>query len=245
MGSGLIGTVEFEVMIHEAGPDKKARLKTLFNYMQAAADAHSRTQGTSLGDFESSNLSWVYSRFYADVMRYPFLYEKLTCSTWRSKIEKQLAFREFSIKDSQGKVLVAATSTLALINRDTRKPVDLDSSSGIFFKTVPERAVDYTFNRIPVKDVPEFTYRSGARYEDIDVNNHMNNSSYAQNVYESLLGRIPETELASIDIAFRGEVSFRDELVCFSAAGEDGAYYHRMLYETKNSVSALAVTVWR
>jgi len=66
------------------------------------------------------------------------------------------------------------------------------------------------------------TYRTSARYEDIDANNHMNNASYAQMFYESIAGNLQGAELASIDISFKGEVSVHDELVCLSEPGADG-----------------------
>lgn len=245
MSSGTIGVSEFEVIIPDVGPDKKARLKSLFNYLQSTIDAHSRKQGTSAVQIESRNLSWVYARFYAEVRQYPQLYQKIICRTWLAKLEPYLSHRDFTISDQNNNILLAATGSLALINRDTRKPAEIKVPAGRTVEINSERSVDCTFSRIPDIEKYGIIYRTSARYEDIDINNHMNNASYAQMFYESLAGRVPETELISIDIAFRGEVSVRDELICLSEPGDDGTYYHRMSNESKGNISALAVTKWR
>ncbi|HPS59083.1 MAG TPA: thioesterase [Spirochaetota bacterium] len=245
MNSRYVGVSQFSIMIHDVGPDKKARVKSIFNYMQANVDEHSRKQGTSLGDIEALNLSWVYARFYAEVRQYPVLHQKIICSTWRSKLEQYLAYRDFTICDENNNVLVAATASLALINRDTRKPAEINVPSSKLFETHSERAVDHTFGRIPDRENYGITYSTSARYEDIDVNNHMNNASYAQVFYESLAGQVNGAELATIDIAFRGEVSLRDELTCLAEPVDSGIYHHKLLNHTKGNVSALAVTKWR
>lgn len=245
MDGRYIGVSEFGIMIHDVGPDKSARVKSIFNYMQANVDEHSRKQGTSLGDIEALNLSWVYARFYAEIRQYPVLHQRIVCRTWRSKLEQYLAYRDFTICDENENVLVAATSSLALINRDTRRPAEINVPSSKLFETHTERSVDYAFGRIPEMESYSVAYRTSARYEDIDINNHMNNASYAQMFYESLAGLSDGSRLASIDIAFRGEVSFHDELSCLAEPSGSGMYHHKIENLTKGNVSALAVTKWR
>jgi len=239
------GRIEFEVLIHDAGPDRKARLKSMFNFLQDTVDIHARMHGTSINDIEKLNLSWVYSRFYAEIKRYPGLHEKITCRTWRSKLDRYLAYREFTINDSSGIPILAATSSLALINKETRKPTELKIPSSSLFETIPEKAVEFRFDRLPQPDSYDYSHKSVTRLEDIDVNGHMNNASYAQHFFESVYGRMDEKELTFIDIAFRGEVSWRDELTCLASPAGNGIYFHKMVNETRGNTSALAATGWR
>ena len=245
MDNKLIGVSNFEVMIHEVGPDKKARLKSLLNYLQANIDADSMKHGTSVVQIESHNVTWVYARFYAEVTRYPVLHQKIICRTWLSKLEPYLAHRDFTISDENNNIMLGATASIALINRETRKPAEIKVPEGKIVEIYPERSVNCGSGRIDNLKDYTFTYETSARYEDIDINNHMNNSSYAQMFYESLAGKTEYPELASIDISFRGEVSFRDELTCLSQPDADGMYNHKMVNETRGNVSALAVTKWR
>jgi len=245
MNRGYVGSRDFDIMVSDVGPDKKARLKSLFNYLQATIDMHSREKGTSATQLESRNLSWVYARFYAEVREYPSLYQSVTCRTWLSKLEPYLAHRDFTISDDKGEVMMVATGSLALINRDTRRPVEIKTPAGKVIEIYPERSVEFIPSRIPEMENYAIAYRTAARYEDIDINNHMNNASYAQMFFESLAGQVNGSELSSIDIVFRGEVSLRDELSCMCDGAGEGVYHHKMVNETRGGVSAFAVTRWR
>ena len=240
-------TLEFVVQIHEAGPDSKARVKSLFNYMQIAADQHSQSLGTSVSLMSDKNLTWVYSRFYAAVEKYPGLYEKISCRTWRSVVLNGFVCREFLISGSDGEVQVRATSTLALIDKTSRKPVPIPEFITSQLEGGNGRSIDFPTDIIKHKDDFDYIYNIKARYEDIDINGHMNNSSYAGIFFESIFENLKNTMIMkSIDISFRGEIIFGDELECgvASIADSPGKYYHRLFNKTKGRSSANAVTEW-
>jgi len=240
-------TIEFDVQIHEAGPDSKARVKTLFNYMQAAADQHSRSLGTSVSLMSEKNLTWVYSRFYAVVEKYPVLYEKVCCTTWRSVVLKGLVCREFIISGSGGEVLVKATSSLALIDRTSRRPVPIPEFITSQLEDDKGRSINFSTDIVEHKNEFDYIYNVKASYENIDINGHMNNSSYAGIFFESIFEKLKnQMIMKSIDISFRGEIIYGDELECGVAAiaGYPGRYYHKLFNKTKGRVSAYAVTEW-
>jgi len=238
---------EFDVQIHEAGPDSKARLKSLFNYMQTSADRHSNSLGTSMALMAEKNLTWVYSRFYAEVNRYPELYDKVNCETWRSEVQNGLVRREFIIRSDGGDTLVQATSSLALIDRISRKPVPIPELIISKLEHRKESGIDFPLKNIENKVSYDYIYSVKARYDDIDINGHMNNASYAGLFFESVFENMEKpVNLKSIDISFRGEIIYGNELECGVAmiADSPGKFYHRLFNKTKGKVSADAVTVW-
>jgi len=240
-------TMEFEVQIHEAGPDLKARVKSLFNYMQSSADRHSRNLGTSVSTMSEKNLTWVYSRFYAIIERYPLLYEKIDCQTWRSDLINGLVCREFIINGKEHCDLMKATSTLALIDMSSRKPVPIPEIIVSKLEYDKGRSITFSGDVVEHKDEFSYIYCMKARYEDIDINGHMNNASYAGVFFESVFENIKTSMIMkTIDIAFRGEVFYGDELECgvTSLAESPGKFYHRLFNRTKGRVSAYAVTEW-
>lgn len=239
-------TSEFTVQIHEAGPDLKARIKTLFNYMQISADLHSKSLGTSVSTMSEKNLTWVYSRFYAVVDKYPELYEKIYCTTWRSIVLKGLVCREFAVNGHNGEVLVRATSSLALIDKTVRKPVPIPESITLQLEQGKGRSIDFPAVIIEQKDKYDYIYDIKTRYEDIDINGHMNNAAYAGIFFESAFEKLRDTKIMkSIDISFRGEIIYGDELECGVALTDSpGKYSHRLFNKTKGKVSANAVTEW-
>ena len=240
-------TIEYIVQLHEAGPDLKARVKSLFNYMQSSADRHSKSLGTSVSLMSGKNLTWVYSRFYAEVERYPDLYEKIFCRTWRSELLNGLVSREFVIGSVEGGLLVRATSTLALIDKTTRKPVAIPEDITSKLEHGKERSINFSGNVVEHIDEFDYIFDIKARYDDIDINGHMNNASYADIFFESAFENLKNPMIMkSIDILFRGEINYRDELECGIKSLPDvpGRFYHRLLNKTKGRVSAHAKTEW-
>ena len=238
---------EFEIQLHEAGQNLKARVKSLFNYMQSAADRHSKSLGTSVSLMSEKNLTWVYSRFYAVIETYPQMYDRIFCHTWRSEVMNGLVCREFVIRNSNGVVLVRATSSLALIDRTSRKPVPIPGFITSGLESGKGRSIDFSSERIESKTEFDYITNIRTRYDDIDINGHMNNSSYAGIFFESIFEKYKETMfLKSIDISFRGEIIYGDELECGVVLLPDssGKFYHRLFNKTQGKVSAYAVTEW-
>jgi medium-chain acyl-[acyl-carrier-protein] hydrolase len=239
------GTREFEVMLYDAGPDKKATVRSLFNYMQATADFHSRNLGTSLGDFADKNLTWVYSRYYTKIIAMPCVYERIYCETWRSGFNRHFVRRDFNIFSSKGEKLAEAAASLALIDLNRRKPVEIP----VFIKDQlePEKgeAVPYSFPSIENIDKYDYIYTTQVRYEDTDINRHMNNASYAQIIFESVRDKFKSRyKLKSIDINFRGEVFAGDMLECMTQKTDTGIFLHKMIAGNEKKVILKAESEW-
>jgi medium-chain acyl-[acyl-carrier-protein] hydrolase len=96
-------------------------------------------------------------------------------------------------------------------------------------------------------DEYDYLYYTKAKYDDIDINGHMNNASYAsiffESIYEKLKGRVI---LKSIDIFFKGEINYGDDLECQVTLLKnfDYLFYHKLFNKTKGRFSAYAVTQW-
>jgi medium-chain acyl-[acyl-carrier-protein] hydrolase len=240
------GTREFEVMLYDAGPDKKATVRSLFNYMQATADSHSRSLGTSLGDFADKNLTWVYSRHYTKIIAMPCIYERIYCETWRSGFNRHFVRRDFNIFGSKGEKLAEAAASLALIDLNNRKPVEIPGFIKDQLEPEKGEAVPYNFPSIESIDSYDYIYTSQVRYEDIDVNKHMNNASYAQVIFESVPdGFKSRYELKSMDINFRGEAFAGDLLECMIKKEAPGIFLHKIIAGNEKKVILNARSEWR
>lgn len=242
------GVSVFDVRLYDCGPDGKAGIRTLFNFMQSTADNHSKSLGTSVNLMSEKNLTWVYARFYAEIISYPAMYETVKCETWRSGITDGMVNREFIMKHSAGGEILRATSSLALIDRGTRKPVAIPDFIQNQFADDKGRALNYVAFPVDKTDKNDYIYTLRTRYEDIDINSHMNNASYAQMFFESGYSAIHNGSiLNSIDIIFKGEVLYDETIRCSSLHidGADKNFYHRAFNENRGRVSAVAVTNWR
>ncbi len=247
MNSLKTGILDFEVRLYDSGPDGKARIRTLFNFMQSTADNHSMSLGTSMNFMAEKNLTWVYSRFFAEIFRYPLMYEKVRCETWRSGVTGGMVNREFIMTDLDGAEILRATSSLALIDRNSRKPVDIPDSIINQFEPARGRALNYNTAKIEKYENFDYTYTMTTRYEDMDVNNHMNNASYAQMFFESCYSSMEKgMVLGSIDIMFKGEIHYNERINCgvLKIDSKTGEVYHSAFNANRGRVSAVALTKW-
>ncbi len=200
----------FEILLHDTDHTRAARLTALCNYLQATADFHSRSLGTSMVHLEEKNLTWVYARFRIEIQHYPECYDTVTVKTWRSRMEGPLGFREFEIKNLAGSTVGTATSTVALIDRGTRKPVAIPEEFSSQFSDLPGRALGGDFGQLP--DVAEETSSKKifpVLMRDIDLNGHVNNVSYISWVLESSPEEILKNfRCHTLEIQYRAEAFY-------------------------------------
>lgn len=239
------GSREFEVMFYDTGPDSKATVRSLYNYMQAAADEHSRSLGTSLNDFADKNLTWVYSRYYTEIFALPRIYDKIICETWRSGFTGNFVKREFNISGINGEKLAVAVASLALIDMTKRKPVEIPDYIKEQLEPARGEAVAYNFPPIDKIESCDYIYNLKVRHEDIDINKHMNNASYAQILFESVIDRFENRyELKSMDINFRGEAFAGDMLECMVKKSDSGIFLHKIIAGDEKKIILNAISVW-
>lgn len=243
-----IATMDFDIMLQDVGYDSKIKVKSIFNIMQSSAINHSRKVASplALSSIIEKNFTWVYNRFYLEVDKYPKLYDTVTCETWRPKMGNNAIYREFLLMDRDKNSLSRGISSVVMIDMTKRKPVPLPETLREALKTDRQSVIEFKDIHPVFEGEFTFTETVRARYDDIDINNHMNNSSYAQIFFENGY-RLAQKgmQLKSIDIFFTGEIVYDDELECSSGfMKKPGVIFHRLFNKTKDKVASISVTEW-
>ena len=234
----------FYPMIFDMDTRGRLSAKALFNFMQGTADRHSRSLGTSLDDFMDKGYTWVYARYFVRFLRDSVPYKPVTVETWRSRASGIMALREFRIMDDAGEMALA-TSSLALIDRKTRKPVPIPDVIQKQFAGHLGRAVDVEPAKLSWQDPADESVACFVRYSDLDVNGHVNNAAYLDFILENIPDKVREKEqLAEIQIDYRAEAGLRDKLITRIRQTDDG-YLHRLEREADGKTLAMALTRWR
>ena len=235
------GRYIFKVRSYECGPDGRATLPTICNFLQEAASLHADSLGFGKGDFAAAgeNISWVLTRMVVKMNRYPVWEDELTVETFPRGGRKIVAWRDFEIRDAKGQTLGVASSEWMIIDLSTRK-----------IHAIPEKvfAANDPAN-VPVLGLEPFAKfrfpdtgklfdcsdcsdcsieRSKAmtftaQKSQIDLNGHVNNVHYINWMLEPCESRCP----AEMEIVFRSETLAGDE-VCVETAAADGWTYHRV-----------------
>ncbi len=243
----------FEVLFYHLDRNGYGTLQTAMNFMQATANMHGRTMGTSLEDLSEESYTWVFSRFHIEMVHYPVHYDRIWVDTWRSTSKKCFAFREFQMFNDAGTLIGAASASAVLMDKLSRKPVDIPDYIQKQFAPEEGRGLDVDFKPIQGPETEDYVKLFSVRLSDIDMNQHVNNTSYVDWIIESL----PESvlmnkRLLSCEIGYKEEAFYGDTIR--SCSGLDAvqpavsqnkeSYLHRLVRERDQKTTTLARTVW-
>jgi len=233
---GLVFSQNFSIRSYEIGADRTASIETLMNHLQETALNHVKTAGL-LGDgfgstpeMSKRNLIWVVTRMQILVDRYPTWGDVVHVDTWVSASGKNGMRRDWLVRDAKtGETLTRASSLWVMMNKVTRRlskiPEDVRGEIEPFFLN-SDPVVNEDSTKLPKLDDKTADYiRKGLtpRWNDLDVNQHVNNVKYIGWILESAPPPILEShELAAITLEYRrecGRDSVLQSLTAVSGAG--------------------------
>lgn len=167
---------EFEVGSFQVHPDGKLRLNSLADFFQEVAWRHADTADFGR-NLLTENLSWILSRFDIKATHFPTWGDSIRVFTAGRGVDKLFAFREFLVTDLKGNTLAEAMSSWVLLNTETKK---LHRPETVLPEVLfdPKLKPIWQPERIRIKGNLEFEERKKVRYSDLDLNNHVNNTSY-------------------------------------------------------------------
>lgn len=178
----------------------------LMNELQAVADRHAELLNCGRTYCIEHGIAWVVTHYLVDIIELPREAEELTFITWPSAHDVLKATRDFEIRGKDGRLMVRATSQWILIDIEKRRPVKLLEHLPEW-EIIPERTYDRTFERFPdFETTKSHTFR--CRYDDVDVNQHINNAVYAVWATESVgFDFRNKHQLRGIELNFKKEIS--------------------------------------
>ena len=153
------------------------KLSSFFKMMQDIATEHAEVLDTGKAQTIDKGLYWVITRIEIDIIDMPKYLEDVKLVTYPGDDMRFIFPRYFLLYDSNGKLLMRASSTWMVMNRATHN-VSLNPFGD--YKAEAEHHED----EIPLprkvdkdEDLSLIEKRK-VRYSDIDLNGHLNNTKY-------------------------------------------------------------------
>ena len=203
---------QYALRTYECDKNNNLRLIALMNILQDMADSHATSLGLGLEFCLKHGLAWVGSAYHLQINRLPVLHETITVETWPCEQRLLGAVREFMIKTTTGETLIKASSLWILIDFARKRPVSLREHLPQY-TILPEHAFESDFAKLPEVETPDYMKHFAVRFDDIDVNNHVNNAVYPLWASEAVP---PEMRLnhtpTEIEINFKKECRFGEEI---------------------------------
>lgn len=223
---GLVFETDFVVQPYETDQRGFGRPVALLNYLQSAAGEHAALLGVAVADLLKNGHTWVLSRLHLAMERYPCCGDTLRIRTWPAGRDTLFTVRDFELFDGEGALIGRATSSWAVLNVKSRRPVKLTSALPVY-PLNPERALNDPFDALPLLEKSEYELRLPVLRGDLDINRHVNNTVYAGWALETIPEGVDSNcRLASIEVGFRAEALYGDTIAVRSAEAEEGCYIH-------------------
>ncbi len=159
----------------------------LGNHMLNAADFHSTERGYGMCHLNPEHKTWVLSRLAIEMREMPKVYDKFFVDTWVDGAMRYFTSRNFSVVGTDGKIYGYGKSIWAMIDTDTRQPVDIlsiqDGLIQLYVDTETPCPIEKS-SRVKISTEAELVRTIDTYYHDIDVNGHVNSVKYIEHALD-------------------------------------------------------------
>lgn len=155
------------------------RPSSILTAMQEAAGAHSALLGCGRDDLLRDGNVWVLTRCEVRMERYPTIGETVTVETFPMPLRRWFFPRYYLFRDQTGHTIGCAVTLWVLLNLESRRM----APPGAVAACIPDNS-DLTPpmglpGTVDLVDGEEETLVRKPEYFDLDVNQHVNNTRYA------------------------------------------------------------------
>lgn len=194
--------------------------KSILNIFQDVASIHAEDLEVGYLSMLEKNLYWVLSRIKIDIIKMPQINQIVIVETW-PHVKGRIDFdRDLKITSLDGEVLIIGTSKWCVIDTNTRMLQRTDNVNYI-----GEYCLDQNYSDklgkilLPEQEqINRFTYT--VMYSDLDHNQHMNNTNYANLVFNA----VENKKYTHFEINFNSECILNDKIDVFHTKTTDGEY---------------------
>lgn len=210
----------------------------LGNHLLNCASFHATERGFGMMNLNQNNYTWVLSRLAIEMEEMPYQYEEFTIETWVENVYRLFTDRNYAILNKEGRKIGYARSIWAMIDMNTRKPIDLLTLHG---GKITEYICDAPCpidkpSRIKVGN-DECVAKLTAKYSDIDVNGHFNSIRYIEHILDLFpLETYKTKRIKRFEMAYVAESYFGNELSFFMSESCDNEYHLEIKKENNELV---------
>jgi acyl-ACP thioesterase len=236
----------YVIRSYEVDADGHLSVSSVFNLLQDAASSHALKLGVAVSQLQANNYTWVLSRVFLKMYRYPRWGDVVQVHTWPSGIERVFALRDFDIRrDDQ--TIGSCVSAWIIIDTASRRPVRPKSFAHQLNPVDKAHVLTQALGKLPALTAPQIEKRFDVRYRDLDINQHVNYVSYIEWLLECVPGVGEHNRfLSELEVNFLGEAFHNDKVLarCHNLDQEGDLMAHDILRETDSRELIRARTAW-
>lgn len=200
----------FTIKSYHSDQNGKLTLPALFHFLQECAWDNARLNNFGYEFLKTENAFWVLSRVLVQMDKYPQWKDEIEIKTWPKGADGFFALRDFEIY-CNGDLVGRATTSWLILDSESRRPRKLENFNFIHENFLKEEAIDRKLEKIVFSGELTELEKRKVYHSDLDVNKHVNNSTYVRWIMDSYFSNINNELVTELEINFISELCFNDE----------------------------------
>lgn len=188
---------ELDNVLPYSGIDPHGRVKfaVLLEMFQQMADADASKYGLSVHQTLKHNITWVLRKYRIELDSYPTQESgDIRIKTYAEPYRGLFSLRSFKLWDANGKFLGSAYTWWVLLDFIKQRPIRLDKCDIVdALWDWDNISVEFPPDvKIPETTAPTMEETWKVRWQDLDMNNHTNNTVYFSWAFDTVPDEVPE-----------------------------------------------------
>lgn len=217
----------------------------LGNHLLNAADFHSNDRGYGMNYLMPRHKTWVLSRLAVEMVEMPKSYDKFFVETWVESAMKYFTSRNFKICGKDEKVYGYGKSVWAMIDTETRQPVDIFEINDGLIKEYIETEKPCPIaasSRVKMSKEAKLVRTIDTYYNDVDVNGHINSVKYIEHILDLFdIDYYLTHFLQRFEIAYVAESHQGDKLKFYVEKGQEEEFCIKITKICRNSENEVEI----
>jgi medium-chain acyl-[acyl-carrier-protein] hydrolase len=237
---------KFEIHSYEVDLKRHLKVSALNRYMQESAWKHAEQLGFGYTNLIVKKLTWVLTRMVIQIEKLPLWGEVIEVITWPSGRNDFFAFRDFQFFAADGSEFGRATSSWCVISLLDRRPQTMESVALSKYPKVKELMFADRPEKIQTLENAESEWRTCVGYQDLDVNEHVNNVRYLDWITETYpLNFLKKRQLYRLEINYLAEALYGKDVAVFNRQISDSEFLHSVRQPDNHTEICRARISWR
>lgn len=177
-------------------------------------------------ELNAQNLGWFLVRYRIEFDKYPQNLTEIKFYTENRGTQRQSAYRDFEAYTTDGERLLRATSYWLMVDLDSKSLVNIEQKFPDITK-YQKRENDVVLRKLKPIETPDSEVVFHVRYDDLDMNGHVNNIVYMTWAMEALSYEFRNTHtIKAIDIYYKHEVRYGEDVISAVKINGDNTTEH-------------------
>lgn len=204
---------EYEVRYSDMDYNQVLKPSAMLNFLQDLATVAAESLNFGYSFVSSHNYAWFLLKYHMEFEKYPEKLNDLIIKTEARGFNKLFANRDFEIYSQSGEILGRIISLWSLIDLDNKSMLNVKS---VFDKMIPfeKRETDLSYEKFKPLERVDFKEIFKIRFDDIDVNFHVNNVNYIVWAMEALPYDFKSKhKLKTLDMVYKKEIKYGHNII--------------------------------